>query len=56
VLKTALLVKFAFWLTVIGFIALIAPNPTWPEWLARMILSAGIALAFVTLGLKYLKK
>ncbi|MCG7929267.1 MAG: hypothetical protein N0E44_04360 [Candidatus Thiodiazotropha lotti] len=56
VLKTALLTKIAFWLTVIGIFALIAPDPAWPEWLARMVLSTGIALGLVTLGLSLWKK
>jgi hypothetical protein len=50
VLKSALLGKIAFWLTVIGGFALITPNPAWPEWLARMVLSTGIALGITTIG------
>ncbi len=49
-LKSALLGKVAFWLTVIGVFALITPQPAWPEWLGRMVLSTGIALGITTLG------
>jgi hypothetical protein len=49
-LKTALLGKVAFWLIVIGGFALITPHPAWPEWLARMVLSSGIALGVTSLG------
>ncbi|MBV2126210.1 MAG: hypothetical protein ABW141_20920 [Candidatus Thiodiazotropha endolucinida] len=49
-LKSALLGKVSFWLIVVGSAALLAPQPAWPEWLARMILSAGIALGATTLG------
>lgn len=51
--KTALLLKVSFWLVVIGAFALFTPNPAWPEWLARMTLSTGIALAVTTLFVKY---
>ncbi len=50
-MKSALLGKIAFWLTVIGGLALATPNPAWPEWLARMVLSTGIALGVTTIGL-----
>ena len=43
-MRSALLGKVAFWLIVIGVVALITPNPAWPEWFARMVLSSGIAL------------
>jgi hypothetical protein len=56
VLKAALLGKLAFWLVIIGVFALIAPNPAWPEWLARMTLSSGIALGLVTVGIQLWKK
>ncbi|PUB80057.1 MAG: hypothetical protein DBP02_21365 [gamma proteobacterium symbiont of Ctena orbiculata] len=49
-LKSALLGKISFWLIVVGSAALLTPQPAWPEWLARMILSAGIALGATTLG------
>lgn len=55
-LKAALLTKIAFWMTVLGVFALITPNPAWPEWLARMVLSTGIALGLVTIGLSLWKK
>jgi hypothetical protein len=48
-----LLFKVAAWMVVIGLVALVTPNPAWPEWLARMILSAGIALAVTTAGLRW---
>jgi len=48
-MRTSLLIKIAFWLVVIGAFALVTPNPAWPEWLARMTLSTGIALAITTL-------
>jgi fumarate reductase subunit C len=56
VLKAALLGKLAFWLVIIGVFALVAPNPAWPEWLARMALSLGVALGLVTLGIQLWKK
>lgn len=49
-LKTALLGKVSFWLIVIGGFALISPHPAWPEWLARMVLSSGIALGITAIG------
>jgi hypothetical protein len=55
-LKSALLGKISFWLIVIGSLALLTPQPAWPEWLARMILSAGIALGVTTLGVMIWRK
>ncbi len=52
-MKTGLLIKVSFWLVVIGLFALLTPNPAWPEWLARMTLSTGIALALTTLVVRY---
>ncbi|WP_456375685.1 hypothetical protein [Thiolapillus sp.] len=52
-MRDALLAKLSFWLIVIGGFALLTPNPAWPEWLARMILSTGIALAITTAIVKY---
>jgi hypothetical protein len=49
-MKQALMGKVAFWLVVIGGFALATPNPAWPEWFARMVLSCGIALGLTTLG------
>ncbi|MEJ2593424.1 MAG: hypothetical protein P8178_18910 [Candidatus Thiodiazotropha sp.] len=49
-LKSALLGKVSFWLVVIGVFALVTPQPAWPEWLARMVLSAGVALGITTIG------
>lgn len=50
-LRSALLGKLSFWLIVIGVMAQITPEPAWPEWLARMILSTGIALGITTIGI-----
>jgi membrane protein implicated in regulation of membrane protease activity len=44
-MRTALLLKISVWLVIIGTAALAAPNPAWPEWASRMVLSTGIALA-----------
>jgi hypothetical protein len=55
-LKFALLGKISFWLIVIGALALLTPQPAWPEWLARMVLSAGIALGLTTLGVSLWRK
>jgi len=52
-IKTALLMKVSFWLVVIGLFALLTPQPAWPEWLARMTLSTGIALAITTLVVRW---
>lgn len=54
-MRPALLIKISFWLVVIGGIALVTPNPAWPEWLSRMVLSSGIALAITTLGVQWWK-
>ncbi|EGW55572.1 hypothetical protein TevJSym_ac01360 [endosymbiont of Tevnia jerichonana (vent Tica)] len=32
--------------------ALLAPSPAWPEWLARMVLSTGVALGLTAVGIK----
>ena len=55
-MHSGLLFKVAFWLILIGILALIAPNPAWPEWLARMVLSTGIALVVTGLVMPYLKR
>jgi hypothetical protein len=55
-MKFALLGKVAFWLIVIGAFALIAPQPAWPEWLARMVLSIGIALGLTSMGVALWRK
>ncbi|WP_457675811.1 hypothetical protein [Thiolapillus sp.] len=52
-MRDALLAKLSFWLVVIGAFALMTPNPAWPEWLARMVLSTGIALAITTFIVRY---
>ena len=55
-MRNALLAKLSFWLIVIGAFALVTPNPAWPEWLARMVLSTGIALAITMFIVKYREK
>ncbi len=55
-MQSALLGKLAFWLIVIGTFALITPQPAWPEWLARMILSTGVALGVTTILLAIWKR
>jgi len=52
-MRWLLLFKVSFWLIVIGAVALATPNPAWPEWLARMVLSTGVALGLTTLGVRY---
>ena len=54
-MRNSLLMKIAFWLVVIGAFALVTPNPAWPEWLARMTLSTGIALGITTLLVSWYK-
>lgn len=54
-MRSALLLKISFWLIVIGLFALVTPQPAWPEWLARMTLSTGLALAITTLVVRYLE-
>ena len=55
-MRPVLIFKVAFWLVVIGLAALLTPNPAWPEWLARMVLSTGIALGIVGFLLPYLPR
>ena len=43
-MNIGLAIKVAFWLVLVGMAALLAPNPAWPEWLARMILALGVAV------------
>ncbi len=52
-MRSALLLKISFWLIVIGLFALVTPQPAWPEWLARMTISTGLALAITTLVVRY---
>ncbi|RTZ74876.1 MAG: hypothetical protein DSZ00_03255 [Gammaproteobacteria bacterium] len=54
-MRSALLLKISFWLIVIGLFALVTPQPAWPEWLARMTISTGLALAITTLVVRYLE-
>ncbi|MCU7922424.1 MAG: hypothetical protein KZQ88_06970 [Candidatus Thiodiazotropha sp. (ex Dulcina madagascariensis)] len=55
-MKYALLGKVSFWLVLIGAAALLTPQPAWPEWLARMLLSAGVALGVTALGVTMWRK
>ena len=55
-MHTGLLLKVAFWLVIIGVAALLTPNPAWPEWLARFVLSLGIALGVAALALPLVKR
>lgn len=55
-MRDLLLAKVAFWLVVVGTVALVTPDPAWPEWLARMVLSAGIALAVTHLGVRWWRR
>ena len=43
-MRSALPLKIAVWLVIIGTATLMAPNPAWPEWVSRVVLSTGIAL------------
>lgn len=54
-MRTALLLKVSFWLVVIGAFALLTPYPAWPQWLARMTLSTGLALAITTVVVRYIE-
>ena len=51
-MRWLLLSKISFWLIIIGTVALVTPNPAWPEWLARMVLATGVALGLTTLGVR----
>lgn len=55
-MHAALMFKIAFWLVVIGIAALVTPNPAWPEWTARFVLSLGVALAVTGFALPYIKR
>ena len=52
IVRWVILPKIAFWLIALGSLALIAPNPAWPKWLAQMALATGIALGITTLGVR----
>lgn len=43
-------------MVLIGAAALLTPQPAWPEWLARMLLSAGVALGVTALGVTMWRK
>ena len=55
-MHSGLIFKIAFWLIIIGAAALLTPNPAWPEWVARMTLSTGIALAVTALLLPFIQR
>jgi len=55
-MSARLTIKIAFWMTIIGLAALLAPNPAWPPDVARFVLSLGIALGVTGLLLPFLKR
>ena len=55
-MKTPLLLKIAFWMTVVGLAALLAPNPAWHPDTARFVMSLGIALGITTLLVPFIKR
>ncbi|MEN8175310.1 MAG: hypothetical protein ABFS23_06085 [Pseudomonadota bacterium] len=55
-MNIGLLLKIAFWMVIIGIAALITPNPAWPEWVARFVLSLGIAMGVTAFLLPLLKR
>lgn len=55
-MHSGLILKIAFWMILIGLAALLAPNPAWPETVARFVLSLGIALGVTGLILPVLKR
>ena len=54
-MRWLLLGKVSIWLIIIGTVALVTPNPAWPEWLARMVLATGFALGLTTVGVRIWK-
>lgn len=55
-MNRGVLFKAAFWLVLVGIAALVAPNPVWPEWLARMSISTGIGLVVAGLAAPAVKR
>ena len=55
-MNSALLLKIAFWMVLVGVAALLAPNPAWPEWVARMVISTGVGLAVAGLAAPAVKR
>jgi Zn-dependent protease len=49
--KTGLLLKVAFWLMVVGAVALVTPNPAWPAWAGWSAIVGGAVL--IPVGLLY---
>ena len=54
-MRWLLLSKVSVWLIIIGTVALVTPNPAWPEWLARTVLATGVALGLTTMGVRLWK-
>lgn len=50
-MKIGLLIKLAFWLMVVGAVALVTPNPAWPAWAGWSAIVGGAVL--IPLGLLY---
>jgi hypothetical protein len=48
-MHAALLLKIALWMTLIGAVAQLTPNPAWPSWLAQAVFWTGVGLTFVLL-------
>lgn len=40
----AALIKLAFWMTLVGGVAQLTPNPAWPQWLAEGVMWSGIGI------------
>jgi Zn-dependent protease len=49
--KTGVLLKVAFWLMVVGAVALVTPNPAWPAWAGWSAIVGGAVL--IPVGLLY---
>ncbi len=46
-MRWMLLAKVAFWMIIIGVVALVTPNPAWPSWVGGTVLGIGILMAVV---------
>jgi len=58
-MNIALAIKVSFWLILLGVAALLTPNPAWPEWVARILISLGVAIlvtSFIAPRLRNRKK
>lgn len=49
-MRWLVLSKIAFWMIVIGTVALVTPNPAWPREVAQAVLASGFLLGLVGLG------